>query len=612
MNADHALENYRCVSGEVSPPVRKRRSTGHIAIRQIGISGAAMALLTGTAMVGFGPLSSLPAEAQPTILYASSSGAGAACTSSTPCSLTEALSSAISGDTVELFSGTYTGNFNVPSVTIEPLPGPSSPVVLNGGGVLGLSVIAIEAGVTATVEGLTFTNGDGAWGGGIYNDGTLTVERSTISGNTASGGSGRHYGGGIYNAGTLTVEGSTISGNSAPGDAGGGVFNDVGGSVTVESSTISNNTAGYAGGGIYNYAGDFTIDDSTISGNAAAVAVGGGIENGGGTLTAVSSTISNNTAGYTGGGIDSGGPSALGATILSGNSGGNCTGSTFSSLGHNLTDDSGANCGFNQPTDLVNASPHFGPLADNGGPTETLLPATLSPAIGVVPTGTTLNGFPVCPGTDQRGVARPQPSSGTACTIGAVEVAPGVAPIFTSAPSDSVIQGVASNFTVAATGTPTPSLFESGALPAGIAFADDGNGTATLSGTPAPGTAGSYPITVTASNGVSPDAAQTFTLTVLPIEIATTSLPSGTVRQTYSASLAAVGGNPPYKWKVITGSLPKGIALNKTTGVISGETKQAGTLNFTVEVLDTKTKRSKGHPPSHNTATQTLSITISP
>ena len=48
-------------------------------------------------------------------------------------------------------------------------------------------------------------------GGGIYNDGTLTVSNSTFAGNSASSGSG----GGIYNHGTVTVSNSTFSGNSA-------------------------------------------------------------------------------------------------------------------------------------------------------------------------------------------------------------------------------------------------------------------------------------------------------------------------------------------------------------------------------------------------------------
>jgi hypothetical protein len=49
-------------------------------------------------------------------------------------------------------------------------------------------------------------------------------------------------------------------------------------------------------------------------------------------------------------------------------------------------------------------------------------------------------------------------------------------------------------------GYPPPVLTESGRLPKGLSFTDFGNGTAALTGTPAPGTSGSYPITVTATN----------------------------------------------------------------------------------------------------------------
>ena len=53
-----------------------------------------------------------------------------------------------------------------------------------------------------------------------------------------------------------------------------------------------------------------------------------------------------------------------------------------------------------------------------------------------------------------------------------------------------------------------------GDLPSGVTFADNGNGTASLSGTPATGTGGSYPITITADNGVGNPGSQSFTLTV--------------------------------------------------------------------------------------------------
>ncbi|HTW22945.1 MAG TPA: LamG-like jellyroll fold domain-containing protein, partial [Candidatus Baltobacteraceae bacterium] len=92
--------------------------------------------------------------------------------------------------------------------------------------------------------------------------------------------------------------------------------------------------------------------------------------------------------------------------------------------------------------------------------------------------------------------------------------ASGVAPAITSANNTSFMIGTAGSFTVTSTGTPTPTLSETGTLPSGVTFANNGNGTATLAGTPASGTAGSYPLTITASNGVGTNATQSFTLTI--------------------------------------------------------------------------------------------------
>lgn len=70
------------------------------------------------------------------------------------------------------------------------------------------------------------------------------------------------------------------------------------------------------------------------------------------------------------------------------------------------------------------------------------------------------------------------------------------------------------SFTVVASGNPAPTLTESGALPGGISFADHGNGTVAISGTPANGTAGNFNFTITAHNGVGADATQSFTLSI--------------------------------------------------------------------------------------------------
>ena len=75
--------------------------------------------------------------------------------------------------------------------------------------------------------------------------------------------------------------------------------------------------------------------------------------------------------------------------------------------------------------------------------------------------------------------------------------------------------GKAGTFTVKSPGVPGCTLSETGAaLPSGVTFTPNEDGTATLSGTPDAGTGGTYPFTITAKNGVSPDATQNFILTV--------------------------------------------------------------------------------------------------
>jgi large repetitive protein len=89
-------------------------------------------------------------------------------------------------------------------------------------------------------------------------------------------------------------------------------------------------------------------------------------------------------------------------------------------------------------------------------------------------------------------------------------------PTITSADQAIFTEGVAGSFTVTASGYPAPTFTETGTLPAGVTLASNG----VLSGTPALGTAGVYPITLTASNGVAPEASVSFTLTVAqPYEV---------------------------------------------------------------------------------------------
>jgi hypothetical protein len=89
------------------------------------------------------------------------------------------------------------------------------------------------------------------------------------------------------------------------------------------------------------------------------------------------------------------------------------------------------------------------------------------------------------------------------------------APRITSAPATTFGLGLPGSFSVAATGNPSATFSETGALPLGVTLTPAG----LLTGTPAAGSGGTYPITITASNGVNPDATQSFVLTVDPFPI---------------------------------------------------------------------------------------------
>jgi cell wall-associated NlpC family hydrolase len=114
------------------------------------------------------------------------------------------------------------------------------------------------------------------------------------------------------------------------------------------------------------------------------------------------------------------------------------------------------------------------------------------------------------------------------------------------------------------------------------------------------------------SAGSPPPTTTTTTTTAPPsFKITTASLPNGTVytklhKATYSQTLAASGGHPPYKWSIV-GALPPGLKLSAAKGTISGKASQAGKFSFTVKAVDKKTK---AKPPTQHTATKALSITI--
>ncbi len=139
-------------------------------------------------------------------------------------------------------------------------------------------IFTIFGGNTVKLDGLTISNGDVSNGptdgGGILNFGTLSVTGCAIVGNKANGG------GGILNQdGVLTIDASTISGNTANFD-GGGLYNFGNATTTVTNSTISGNTGGAGfSGGFINAAGSgqtalLKLINCTVTGNTGIEAIG--------------------------------------------------------------------------------------------------------------------------------------------------------------------------------------------------------------------------------------------------------------------------------------------------------------------------------------------------
>jgi HYR domain/FIMAH domain len=300
------------------------------------------------------------------------------------------------------------------------LDGSGQNVTLDGGD--SVRVLSVNSGVSLALKALTIAHGSGGLngGGGLFNVGTVSISNSTFAYNSGVGGGGLWNG----NGSTMSISNSTFANNSTTsGRSGGGLFSDVSSTVTISNSTFAYNSAYNGNGGGLSNAGTMSISNSTFADNSAT----------------------------DGGGLFNFGTESISGSVVAANTGGNCDNFGFGSItdqGYNLSSDS--SCGFTGTGSLQNTDPKLGPLASNGGPTQTLALQQGSPAIDQIPAAQ-------CPTTDQRGAPRLDDSE-TTCDMGAYESGaqpPNHALALTNMPANITVNASSPNGAVVTYTSPT-------------------------------------------------------------------------------------------------------------------------------------------------------------
>jgi len=459
------------------------------------------------------------------------------------------------------------------------------------------------------VTNSTFSGNSSYYGGGVSQGGTATVTNSTFSGNTAT-----YQGGGLENYfATVTVTNSTFSGNSA--FDGGGIKN-LSGTATVNNTIVANSSAGGNCNGAIGGSNNLANDDTCGAGfaNSSSIQLGALGSFGGSTQTFP--LLPGSSA------IDTGDSTVCSAAPVSSLDQRGvarpsaCDIGAFESQGFTLTKTGGdnqttpANTVFATPLGLTVTAKSAIEVVSGGQVTFTAPssgastnPAGFTAAIatgGVVSATATANSTVGGPYT-----VTASASGATSVSFSLTNAPPLVAPAITSVSATTFTVGLAGTFTVTTTGNPTATIGSTGTLPAGVTFVDNGNGTATLAGTPGAGTGGTYPLTITASNGVLPNATQSFTLTVNQAPaITSVSATTFTVGSAGTFTITTTGN--PSTTIGSTGTLPVGVTFvdnSNGTATLGGTPAYGGGGVYTLTIT-----ASNGVTPQ---ATQTFTLTIS-
>jgi hypothetical protein len=227
---------------------------------------------------------------------------------------------------------------------------------------------------------------------------------------------------------------------------------------------------------------------------------------------------------------------------------------------------------------------------------------TLPQNLSLNPTTGMISGIPIAPAGTFPFTVRVADASGQQDTKAlTVRVIPTTPPQITTTSLPSGTAGQSYNQRVQATGGigSLAWIISAGSLPPGLVLNPSGTAGGTISGTPTSG--GSFTFTVKITDSVGQNDTQDLSINVTALSITTPSLPSGSIGQVYNQTIQTIGGVAPLNFSISQGSLPAGLTLGQTTGVISGTPLlPGGQSSFTVRVQDA----------GGQSATKALSITI--